>query len=487
MKVRHETPHPDLSWQVHAGMFFETPMGEVLKIEKWSLAGFEWPVDGPECPAAGTLSVPFQGVDVRFPIRIERDEAGNGVLFKDLSGRQRETLHLFYRSILSGRMASSEDMITSLDTPIDLVPMGETETEQKAGDIGAGRRVGRLLWNIVFYLIFAGVVLGFIGGQIIDRLTYLHAESSHVVAPIEYYRSPVAAYVDEILVEVGDSVSQGQTLIEMSTPEMDSDIEAIRVARDAAERRLEDAERRYAQRINRYDAEHQSFVPRLNALELRLQRLIAVRSVYDFFAGRDLRTIYIAQAAIAGLERQITTRLAPLQTDIDEQALRVRDRLQELSRLRRDLGNRKDAADALNIVAMHDGIVEEVFVYPNQFIARGGDALVLEEAEPRVAVGWMPASAVDVLFVGQQADVNLNSGGELIRLGAHISQISAGGDPLRAEEYGVIISFELDEISPEDIRSLLRPNAPLNIKIHRRWAPLEWWEGLWGKHEDSTN
>ena len=112
------------------------------------MAGLVWPEDAPDCPKTGTLSIPFQGVDVRFPVRLFKQENEGLVSLEGLSGRQRETLALFYRSLLSGKMASSGDVITRLDTPVDLVPMEQTEEEQAEQPVKFIPRPIRVQFNI---------------------------------------------------------------------------------------------------------------------------------------------------------------------------------------------------------------------------------------------------------------------------------------------------------------------------------------------------
>ena len=160
MKVCHQTPGSGLDWKVRAPLIVETPSGATVAIAQWSLAGLDWPEDVPECPATGTLSVPFQGVDIRFPVRLAKGGAGI-VHLEGLSGRQRETLALFYRSLLSGRMASSGDVITSLDTPVDLVPMDETEDEQVRKPMRLLPRPVRVAFHVITYLLVVNNVGSF--------------------------------------------------------------------------------------------------------------------------------------------------------------------------------------------------------------------------------------------------------------------------------------------------------------------------------------
>ncbi len=143
MNIRHECPMPDLSFKVTAPLYLYAPDGQTYTIDRWSLAGFI--LDGFEgdLPEGLQLSIPFQGIDIKFPIDVTPLEEDGGFSFTNLTVRQRETLAMFYKGILTGRMVSSAEMITSLDTPVDLVPMGETESEMTSGLAKAKPRILR--------------------------------------------------------------------------------------------------------------------------------------------------------------------------------------------------------------------------------------------------------------------------------------------------------------------------------------------------------
>ena len=209
----------DLSFQVRAPLGLDLSTGERVVISNWSLKGIELPGTPDVLPVAGTLSIPFQGVDIRFPVRFRTASGSDFLEFDGLTGRQRETLAVFYRSILSGRMASTEDIITSLDTPVDLVPMEETEDERLSATAGTAPRAVRAGWNIAFYLALAVIVFGIVGNQVWTRLNTIGVGQARVEAPLVEHRAADGGYVDRVLVSEGQSVDQGQTLIVLSSPE----------------------------------------------------------------------------------------------------------------------------------------------------------------------------------------------------------------------------------------------------------------------------
>ena len=92
----------DLSFQVRAPLGLELATGDVVRVTNWSLNSLEFPHDADVLPTQGVLSIPFQGVDIRFPVRFAPGSDERELVFEGLTGRQRETLAVFYRSILSG-------------------------------------------------------------------------------------------------------------------------------------------------------------------------------------------------------------------------------------------------------------------------------------------------------------------------------------------------------------------------------------------------
>ncbi len=162
MEVRHERPSSDIQFRVTAPLILGLADGDSLQIRQWNLRGVhDARLQGRDL-AGVVLSIPFQGVNIYFPVTLTPGTTEDEVLFADLTGRQRETLALFYRNLLSGRMASTDEVITALDTPVDLVPMGETEAERNLAGVQVPRklRVGTHVFGYIaaFLLVFAFLI-----------------------------------------------------------------------------------------------------------------------------------------------------------------------------------------------------------------------------------------------------------------------------------------------------------------------------------------
>lgn len=463
MRIRHEKPQSDLSFKVRAPLKLTLETGKIVAIENWSLLGLTYPEKTDILPKAGVLSIPFQGVEVQFDVRFSDGQAPQELQFENLTGRQRETLAIFYRSILSGKMASSEEVITSLDTPVDLVPMGETEEEETKGRAKAKNRVLRILWNVTFYLVMAFLIFGVIGNQIFSRISHVSLAHGRIIAPLVVHRSTEAGFIDTVHVQAGDQVRRGDILVELDLPDRDAELDDIRedigtVTRDVDAARVRLETHRAARTL-----EHEQLRAAFLAAHANYEHL-------DYVSGRNLTRVVSAQKALQTFEQETRASQGAffnleteLQRSLTENELR-------LSRLKRDLGNKKDSMDAINIVALSDGIVQEVAVFEDQYVARGTDFVVVEEDAPRVARAWLNEARSDAIFIGMETTIRFNDGGGTRSLPGRITDVSAGVDPATTGTFGVIVDVTFDEMNTTQLRDQFQPNAPVTIRAVKDWG-----------------
>lgn len=463
MKIRHERPDADLAYRVRAPLGLETEDGQVMQIAEWSLAGITLPDDIDIVPDRAILSIPFQGVDIRFPIKLAAGDTPHERVFDGLTVRQRETLAVFYRSLLSGRMAATDEVITSLDTPVDLVPMGETEEEKAVGMAGKTPRHLRVILNVALYLAFAGVVFGMLGAMIFNKLDGIALQHGRIQAPFHAHLAPDSAYVAQIRVAMGDKVQRGDVLIDLNDPERDSDVERAREDLSEIETRVREARRRWQF--------HEARRPEARAvLQTAYMAAVAARRTADFFGGYDLAGVETAWARLRAFDEGIS--LAPNDfNDIAQQLLELlQDRKDDERRARRELSNAKDAANSFDILAEADGRVTDIPVFRDQFLRRGQSALTLEADTPRQAVGWVEEDMAATLYVGMTAWVTLTVGAEKRRERAEIVDIVAGVDPARPDAFGLLVTLDFKAHSVAQLRETFRPNAPVQIELDRDWA-----------------
>ena len=469
MQIRHERPISDLSYEVRAPLKLTLSDGRTVAINRWSLSSLHFPDPTDIMPKAGTLAIPFQGVEIQFPVRFSQGAEHGELVFTDLTGRQRETLAVFYRSILSGKMASTNDVITSLDTPVDLVPMGETDEEQKQGSQGTSPRLLRILWNVAFYACLAVVVFGLIGSQIYNRLSHVNLQHARVVSPLVELHSTEASYVDRILVSPGMDVKQGDVLVRLSNPDRNSRLQAIRDDIARTEDRVREARADLRKHLNQFEL---SRAPLLEAH----QDAIAKRSLQDFLSDTNMAEVYFTKAALDAFDPGQSRTPGDFYDRRKNLQDALRDRKDALGRLKRDLGIQKAASAAANIVATVDGTITRIDVFRDQFLARGDMVLAIEENQPRVVRAWLNEARSAAVHPGMPVQIRLSDGAGTRSVPGTITDVVASIDPTVSNEFGVIVTAAFDHLDVAKTRTLVRPDAPVSLRAVKNWAAdLEWW------------
>lgn len=456
MKIRHENPSAQLSWKVRAPLFLETPNGDKIRIEAWSLAGFEWPEGADDCPETGTLSVPFQGVDLRFPVRLAPPDAEGMVAFEGLSGRQRETLALFYRSILSGRMASSEDVIMSLDAPVDLVPMEETEEEKTTNQQSKMPGSLRALIHVVIYLLLAALIAAVLGSALFNGLTRINIQHGRVVAPISEDLPASEGFVKSIHVVPGQRVEAGEVMVRLRDPAAQAELSQTRT-------RLSLAEKELARVV-----EARETLETLHTVEtLEVRGALAAQIYAQFIGDRGFDALWKRWLEMQEHDPDAASAFDPFDF--------ARDKLKELElehqakvrRLRATRDANKSAISMSHVRAPSDGIVHEVLVRKGQPYRHDDLAVVFEADTPRVAMGWVSERYAEAIFIGMDASIGVNSLGQKTTIAGTVTDVRAGADPRRPGEFGIIVTVTPRDISSEETKSLLRRDAPVNIQTRR--------------------
>lgn len=460
MKISHQNPGSSLDWEVQAPLVVETPSGDMVHIARWSLAGLEWPQEAPVCPETGTLSVPFQGVDIRFPVRLSRKNDAAPVVLEGLSGRQRETLALFYRSLLSGRMASSGDVITSLDTPVDLVPMEETEEEAAASRKRALPRPLRVVLHSVAYVGLACAVVGFLGHSIFKSIDSIDVQHGRVKAPINQALPAREGFVERIEVVAGQVVKEGDLLITLRNPENDAKLTQAR-AQIEVEQAAQEQVRRALKTLQDLDP----------LTELDVRRATAERLYIRHVRDRGFDAVWKQWIALPAALRE-----TPEQTQVANPFAFAIARLKDKdAQFRADIKGLKGLRDAhreiiaQNVVrAPSDGIVREVLVRPGQPFGAQDTDLIFETAAPRVTMGWVSEKLAETIFIGMPATIGFNEQGRKVEVAGAVIDVQAGGDPRRPGEFGIIVTIAATELSAAETKARLRPGAPVNLETKRQ-------------------
>ena len=472
MRIRHETPDADMDWKVHAPLVLETPLGSSVRIDSWSLSSLVWPEGAVDCPNTGTLSVPFQGVDIRFPVRLSHDAETNLVRLEGLSGRQRETLALFYRSLLSGKMASSGEVITSLDTPVDLVPMEQTGTEQSEQPAKFISRPISVAFNIATYLLVAAMVVGVVGSNIFTNLDRIDIQHGRVLAPMHPVFPSQGGFVQSVEVSAGQHVKTGDVLIRLRDPETHAQLEQA-----GAELAVAAAE------YDRILTAQNDLAAQVSEGDVALRMAVAAR-IYTQFLGKggfdDMRRQWMSMRGrnddLAAISDPVAIVADLLTGEVARRAARV-----ESLRARHDA--LRDVTDSTHIRAPSDGIVQEVLVQPGQLFGAQEKDLIFERSEPRATIGWVSEKFAETLYIGMPATIGLNENGKRITLEGVITDVRAGDHPERPGEFGIMVTVSATELDALATKERFRLGAPVNLEAKRQMGQrLRAWltdKGLW--------
>ncbi len=450
MKVRHERPMAELDFSVTAPLRLELASGESVVVSQWSLRGFQYPDDVDVLPKEAVLSIPFQGVDVRFSVELLEGDTPGFLQFVDLTGRQRETLSVFYQSLLSGRMAVTDDIITSLDCPVDLVPMGETDQEAAEASKTKSPRSLRAALNVFVYLAIGCLVFWTLGAGIYGKLATVGIHNARVEAPLMAALAVDTAYVKEIPVAVGTSVRRGDILVRLTTPDNESALSDVRGRINLLEARLLDVQARETAVLAQYAA-------------MRDQFLLGFRTTSD-----ETRVPFLAAAAAfdAGLSAE-GQGIHDLKSALSREVDATQD---ELRRLRRDRGRLRGASDALHVRAAENGIVTQIDVLKGQLVSRGTGVAVVEANTARQVRGWLDQNMTASVHLGMPIDVRINTNGQTQKLQGRISAIEAGIEPEISPDFGMLVTVDLDLATPGASRAMLPHLMPVEVTAQRPWA-----------------
>jgi len=451
---------PDMAFRMQAPLGLSMPDGQRATITEWSLTSVT-SYDLPNLPLVeAILSIPFQGVVLSFPVTLEKDPGQPVYRFRNLTGRQRETLSLFYRSLLSGKMATTGDIITSLDTPVDLIPMEETEQEREIAVSTKTPRGFRTLMVLAVYMVLSLSVFGYLGSLVLHRINEITVQHSRFIAPIEPITAQVSGFVSDILVEPGEYVRAGAPVLQLSDPQSEQRLDSMRQDMQAAEAALAMAQTDLAR--------HETGRGRERAkLEAVLEAAVAERRVEDFLGGYDLDDVEDAQRAL----RMFDSGLSQAQADFNAAGTALRklvdDRHARLRSAEQDFTTYRAALDNLTVIAPRNGRAVEFMVSEGQYLRAGTPLLDFEEDKPRTVQGWLDHRYSGSVYEGMPAVVSFNLTGEKRALEARVLRVAAATDPTRPNNYGIMVVLEAEGISAEETRLLFMRNAPAAVSLKR--------------------
>lgn len=458
MKISHEAPRSELAFFVQAPLRLVLPDGQTIVLREWNLSGLRRPADIEIFPNRAVLVIPFQGIDIQFPVSFGAAGADGVHAFQDLTVRQKETLALFYNGILTGRMAPADQIITALDTPVDLVPMGETEEERaRDGAQSTSFRMFRVLRALAIYVCAALVVFGLLGKTLAQKVSTIPVQQARVVAPEIDHVASAAAFVENILIAPGDRVVQGDIVIKMSDPRREGRLDDARRVAAAATKKLSQSRALLRQHEANWRLEQTRLHAALEAA-LVLQR--------DETAAQRMNRIATARNRLIAFQHGVSQQAGDF-ADQRAQLVAMRDADKEaLRQAKRRVGIAKADARMLDVRAQADGVVTEIAALEDQHVARATLLVKVEETGPRHVVGQVSMAEAMGVMVGQGARVAVPGAFGPITHDAEIVDISAAQtDGFKGD--GVVVTFRV----PAAPRDQMRPDAPAQVRIWRSWVP----------------
>lgn len=460
LRVRHERPEAATSLEVKAPVWLVVTEDSYLHASGFSLEGIRLIETSDILPSSADMVLPFQGFDVTVPVRFGEGR-GNFLPFAKMDARTMAILRVFHEGLASGRMVSANDVITSLDTPVDLIPMEETPEEAKKGKNKTSARWIRAIRSVVFYLLLGAAVFMTIGERVWTWLNSVPVSHALIAAPIETRPANANGFVIDIPVAVGDTVSVGDLLVSVTDTETGLRIERIRADLSALERQA-------TQLDGEIDAMEAPMRDIRQQLEEQLQAAIDARRTTDFLSHYNMGPVLGAIAALNafdadpwGIATQDEQRHMNLIDQYNETATDIRA-------LTRELEQKKQQAQRDDIMANFNGVIEEIMIRPGQLVTRGMPTVSLEIEEPRFVRGYVPEERAPVLFIGMPAEFTMHTPDGEKTFPAYISSFGDVTGDLVNPELGQLVELRAIDIDVDEAREIMRPGKPVEAFADQR-------------------
>lgn len=447
---------PDMAFRMRAPLGVTLRDGTRTRVEDWSMRGISAPGLMDKDVTDAVLAIPFQGVVLSFPIKLHPADEPDFYEFREMNGRQRETLALFYRNLLTGKMASTADMITSLDTPVDLVPMGETDEERDRNSGSKTRRMLRSAGSLLMYVVLFGLVFGYLGNLAWQRLNTIDLSQPRFVAAIETLSTPMPSFVERVRIEPGQAANAGEILVLLNDPELQAEMDQVRFevrgaenARDQVQSRIESIQGEQSNERAQLLARHQDALAKLDSRDFVQGRHRSLPTATEL-ANYDQKAAALEASGVLAQLRNVET-----------------ERLQTLRLLRRERNNIAKQMQALNIRAPFTGTVSEYFVQKGQFLRTGAPIVAFESDVARHVRGWVDDRLAGDVYIGMPATITFNIGGEFRDVAGMVTDLQAGVNPEQPDRYGSVVTVEATELTSDETHNLFTNNAPAQVALDR--------------------
>ena len=269
-----------------------------------------------------------------------------------------------------------------------------------------------------------------------------------------------AATIIRTYVSPGETVSASDTLITLYSPELELDIEKLRKELILMESEIEEKNELLESELALFDSEKQqstqSFNAEINQLAQRLalqKQLVGIESTLgDSDQNNEL------ELQIESLKQQLSLELQAIEirvNDVNQEHLfdvsQIRAR-QELAR--QELQWKERMVDNLTRVAQADGVVERVYVKPQEQVDSFTPLLTLNPRHPTSIVGYLVGQKDrnkelgDTVLVRSSEQSSLISSGVITGFGSVVALPNILQNSSSITTFGLEIFIEIPEDNP---------------------------------------
>lgn len=330
--------------------------------------------------------------------------------------------------------------------------------------------------------------IGFVNrGELSPDVESVAFQSATVSTSMVDVQSPVDGRLQSLLVEVGDAVSKGQVVAEL-TPLVDTKrdealeerigqlntelsilekakadlADAIQIARQDAMLKAQEGQAY----LDELTAKHESWKAKM----LRLDPLIADGTISEA-EGKQLRSEM--ESAHAAVRRQTRTmeRIRLANTAADRDILITRDGVtpvveldskialvnSQVDDLRKQSNSMLQDAQPIELIASANGVIESVEVTVGETVLAGRPAIGLQIADPSTVMALLPFDSGDAVAVGDKVDVKLT------RLGVESIGTVQGIEP--SDENGDVMVTSIQIDAESGMLSEALPNERVEVAL----------------------
>lgn len=490
--------------------------GHLYRATDWSLGGFKVAhfhhivSSGEQLPAA--VTVPFRGFEINFDIIIEvvrcnDDGSEMAAKFLDMKDEHQELLRYFIQCLLTSEMVAVGDVIRRVDVPI--TPASELPDVNPTMRLPLRRRRLKSLFRGAAYLLIGGVLLTYIFATLYSYLFRLQVESAVVSAPVEAVQSPVAGRFEQLHVEPGSEIHNGQPLITITNSAVNEDLKLAQIEVAGAKAELQEQETLlksqqkqlaiYRQigesRLESALASGEAAREKLRLSDAKLKRFQALylKKLISETVLEEAEDDYIlAQEGIKVTEAELAVAKNALQAisvgrfftgeklegNVPELEAAVAAAGQRLTLAEQKLAAAQARADELSIPAPFDGRVVKILKSTNNTVNRGEPLVLLERRDNRVIDAYLTQDEVTQIGLNSPALAYIPAIQKRVKLRVlSIDRTTGFLDQVQSRFYwrgsqdrSANVKLRFEGLTSQQIRDSFPSGLPVVVNFQREYA-----------------